>query len=52
MQLTLLSHRRAISLVVNSPKAVKAPSASSDVAGVDSNAAVILIMFAVFSPVV
>ena len=37
--------------MINSPTAVKAFSAPTDVGGMDSNAAVILVMFAVFSPV-
>ena len=40
-QLTLLSLRRVISLVINSPTAEKALSASIDVGGMDFNAAVI-----------
>ena len=36
---------------MNSPTAEKALSASTDVGGMDSNAAVILVMFAVFSPI-
>ena len=50
-QLTLLSLRRVLSLMKNSPTAEKALSASTDVGGIDSNAAVILVIFAVFSPV-
>ena len=37
--------------MINSPTAEKALSASTDVGGMDSKAAVILVMFAVFSPV-
>ena len=37
--------------MINSPTAEKAISASTDVGGIDSNAGVILVMFAVFSPV-
>ena len=37
--------------MINSPTAKKALSASTDVGGMDSNAAVILVMFAVLSPV-
>ena len=37
--------------MINSPTAVKALSASTAVIGMDSNAAVILVMFVVFSPV-
>ena len=47
-QLTL---RQVVSLVINSPTAEKALSASTDVGGMDSNTAVILVMLAVFSPV-
>ena len=37
--------------MINSPTVEKAISASTDVGGMDSNAAVILVMFADFSPV-
>ena len=37
--------------MINSPTAEKGLSASTDVVGMDSNAAVILVMFAVFTPV-
>ena len=50
-QLTHLSLRRVLSLVINSSTAEKALSASTDVGGMDSIAAVILVMFAIFSPV-
>ena len=50
-QLTHLSHRRVLSLVINSYTAEKALSASTDVGGMDSIEAVILVMFAIFSPV-
>ena len=36
---------------MNSPTAEKALSASTEVGGIDSKAAAILVMFAVFSPV-
>ena len=47
-QLTLLSLRRVLSIVIKRPTADKALSALTDVGGMDSNAAVILVMFAVF----
>ena len=50
-QLTLLSLRPVLSIVIKRPTADKDLSASTDVGGMDSNAAVILVMFAVFSPV-
>ena len=37
--------------MISSPTAEKALSASTDVGGMDCNAAVILVIFAVFSPV-
>ena len=48
--LILLSLRRVLSLVINSPTDENALSALTDVGGMDSNAAVILVMFVVFSP--